>query len=139
MKEMKANIKELVKAARKFKADLKIRPTQEEEGKINISRSMAELVSGNFTGWELRFNESVFGYWDKDFLRGLHSVEIYRNNKLVGHRLLAPDASAEKVIAEISNAFLVAMEKVKEVERLKEARNRNALEKRPKAAVHGQS
>ena len=112
--------------------------TEGEQKKISVCRQLADLVSGNSSGWELRFNESVFIKEDPDLSHGFHSVEIYRNKKLVGHRVVAPDASAEKVIAEISNAFLVAMEKVKEVERLKEARNRNTLEKRQKAAVHGQ-
>lgn len=135
------NISQLIKAARKYKSVLN-RGMQllrkEEEKKVNVCLQMAELISGNFKGWELRFNESVFGRDEPDLARGFQSVEIYRDGKLIGHRLVAPNASAEKALAEISNAFLVAMEKAKEVEKLKEAKNHNALEKRQKTAVHGQ-
>ena len=135
------NVEQLVKAARKYKSVLN-RGMQllrkEEEKKVTVCRQMAELISGNFKGWELRFNESVFGREEPDQARGFQSVEIYRDGKLIGHRLVAPDASAEKALAEISTAFLLAMKKAKEVERLKEAEYRTTLEKRQKTAVHGQ-
>lgn len=127
------NVEQLVKAARKYKSVLN-RGMQllrkEEEKKVTVCLQMAELISGNFKGWELRFNESAFGKQEPELARGFHSVEIYRDGKLIGHRLVAPDASAEKALAEISTAFLLAMEKAKEVERLKEAKYRTTLEKR---------
>ena len=135
------NISQLVNAARKYKSVLN-RGMQflrkEEEKKVTVCLQMAELISGNFKGWKLRFNESVFGSAEPDLARGFQSVEIYRDGNLIGHRLVVPNASAEKALAEISNAFLVAMEKAKEVEKLKEAKNHNTLEKRQETAVHGQ-
>ena len=135
------NVEQLVKAARKYKSVLN-RGMQllrkEEEKKVTVCLQMAELISGNFKGWELRFNESVFGREEPDQARGFQSVEIYRDGKLIGHRLVAPDASAEKALAEISTAFLLAMKKAKEVERLKEAEYRTTLEKRQETAIHGQ-
>ena len=110
------NISQLIKAARKYKSVLN-RGMQllrkEEEKKVTVCLQMAELISGNFKGWELRFNESVFGREEPDLARGFQSVEIYRDGKLIGHRLVAPNASAEKALAEISNAFFSSYGKSK--------------------------
>ena len=49
--------------------------------------------------------------------QGIRSVSVYKNRKFVGHRLLLPGSSAEKLLFEIAGVFLVAREKIKEAER----------------------
>lgn len=133
------NIGRLHRAAMKYKAKLpRVAEKKEAMRKARVCQEMEALVSGNFEGWDLRYNEPGYGSNGGPIEAGLYSVSIYRGKKFLGHRLVAPNASAEKALAEISNAFLVAMEKAKEVEKLKEAKNHNTLEKRQKATVHGQ-
>ena len=112
------NIEQLRKAARKY--GKKLRPsaciTRDAEQKTNICHAMAQVISGNFEGWELKFNEPGYSSDCSCLEQGLRSVSVYRNNRFLGHRLIAPEASAEKALAEIATAFLVTMERVKEKE-----------------------
>ena len=112
------NIEQLRKAARKYKKKLRANPvfTAEAERKTNICHAMAQVISGNFEGWGLKFNEPGYCSDCPCLELGLRSVSVYRNNRFLGHRLIAPEASAEKALAEIANAFLVTMERVKEKE-----------------------
>ena len=112
------NIEQLRKAAKKY--GKKLRPTRcitkDVEQKTNICHAMAQVISGNFEGWELKFNESGYSSDCPSLELGLRSVSVYRGRRFLGHRLIAPEASAEKALAEIANAFLVTMERVKEKE-----------------------
>lgn len=60
--------------------------------------------------------EQTIPVWNK----GLFSVQVYRklqkSKKLVVFRLVPPDAPPEKALAEIAEAFLFAVKKMKEVE-----------------------
>lgn len=84
--------------------------------KARVCREMEALVSGNFEGWDLRFNEPGYGSNGCSVEHGLFSVSVYRGKKFMGHRLIAPQASAEKALAEIANTFLLVRQRVKEVE-----------------------
>lgn len=112
------DIEKLVKAARKYKK--KLRPavtiTEDAMRKARVCQEMATLVSGNFEGWDLRYNEPGYGSNGCPVEHGLFSVSVYRGKKFMGHRLIAPQASAEKALAEIANTFLLVMQRVKEVE-----------------------
>lgn len=112
------NIDQLVKAARKYKK--KLRPsvtiTEDAMRKARVCQEMATLVSGNFEGWDLRYNEPGYGSNGCPVDHGLFSVSVYRGKKFMGHRLIAPQASSEKALAEIANTFLLVMQRVKEVE-----------------------
>lgn len=112
------NIEKLVKAARKYKKKMGPVATVSEEAmrKARVCQDMAALVSGNFEGWDLRYNEPGYGSNGGPIEAGLYSVSIYRGKKFLGHRLIAPDASAEKALAEIANTLLLVMQRVKEVE-----------------------
>lgn len=112
------NIEKLVKAARKYKQKLPRVLASFEEAmlKARVCQEMEALVSGNFEGWDLRYNEPGYGSNGGPIEAGLYSVSIYRGKKFLGHRLIAPDASAEKALAEIANTLLLVMQRVKEVE-----------------------
>lgn len=112
------NIEKLVKAARKYKKNLRPSVTVIEDAmrKARVCQEMEALVSGNFEGWDLRYNEPGYGSNGCPVEHGLFSVSVYRGKKFMGHRLIAPQASAEKALAEIANTFLLVMQRVKEVE-----------------------
>ncbi len=112
------NIEKLVKAARKYKKKLRPSVTVAEDAmrKARVCQEMEALVSGNFEGWDLRYNEPGYGSNGCPVENGLFSVSVYRGKKFMGHRLIAPQASAEKALAEIANTFLLVMQRVKEVE-----------------------
>lgn len=113
------NIEQLRKAARKY--GKKLCPsaciTRDADQKTNICHAMAQVISGNFEGWELKFNEPGYSSDCPCLEQGLRSVSVYKNRKFVGHRLLLPGSSAEKLLFEIAGVFLVAREKIKEAER----------------------
>lgn len=112
------NIERLVNAARKYKKNLRpsVKVTEDAMRKARVCQEMEALVSGNFEGWDLRYNEPGYGSNGCPVEYGLFSVSVYRGKKLMGHRLIAPQASAEKALAEIANTFLLVMQRVKEVE-----------------------
>lgn len=112
------DIEKLVKAARKYKKKLRpaVTVTEDAMRKARVCQEMEALVSGNFEGWDLRYNEPGYGSNGCPIEHGLFSVSVYRGKKFMGHRLIAPQASAEKALAEIANTFLLVMQRVKEVE-----------------------
>ena len=112
------NIEKLVKAARKYKKKLRpsVTVTEDAMRKARVCQEMEALVSGNFEGWDLRYNEPGYGSNGCPVEHGLFSVSVYCGKKFMGHRLIAPQASAEKALAEITNTFLLVMQRVKEVE-----------------------
>lgn len=111
------NIGRLHRAAMKYKAKLpRVAEKKEAMRKARVCQEMEALVSGNFEGWDLRYNEPGYGSNGGPIEAGLYSVSIYRGKKFLGHRLIAPDASAEKALAEIANTLLLVMQRVKEVE-----------------------
>lgn len=112
------NIEKLVNAARKYKKNLRpsVMVTEDAMRKARVCQEMEALVSGNFEGWDLRYNEPGYGSNGCSVEHGLFSVSVYRGKKFMGHRLIAPQASAEKALAEIANTFLLVMQRVKEVE-----------------------
>lgn len=112
------NIEKLVNAARKYKKNLRpsVTVTEDAMRKARVCQEMEALVSGNFEGWDLRYNEPGYGSNGCSVEHGLFSVSVYRGKKFMGHRLVAPQASAEKALAEIANTFLLVMQRVKEVE-----------------------
>lgn len=92
----------------------------EDDKKQKVCRTMTELISGIFAGWELQFNAPGYGTNYPGLEQGLFSVQVYRklqkSKKLVVFRLVPPDAPPEKALAEIAEAFLFAVKKMKEVE-----------------------
>ena len=111
------NIGRLHRAAMKYKAKLpRVAEKKEAMLKARVCQEMEALVSGNLEGWDLRYNEPGYGSSGGPIEAGLYSVSIYRGKKFLGHRLIAPDASAEKALAEIANTLLLVMQRVKEVE-----------------------
>lgn len=102
------------------KENRKKRTMDEEDKKQKVCRTMAELISGIFAGWELQFNAPGYGTNYTGLEQGLFSVQVYRKlqkyKKLVVFRLVPPDAPPEKALAEIAEAFLFAVKKMKEVE-----------------------
>ena len=112
------NIEKLVNAARKYKKKLRpsVTVTEDAMRKARVCQEMEALVSGNFEGWDIRYNEPGYGSNGCPVEHGLFSVSVYRGKKFMGHRLIAPQASAEKALAEIANTFLLVMQRVKEVE-----------------------
>lgn len=112
------DIEELVNAARKYRKKLRpsVTVTEDAMRKARVCQEMEALVSGNFEGWDLRYNEPGYGSNGCSVEHGLFSVSVYRGKKFMGHRLIAPQASAEKALAEIANTFLLVMQRVKEVE-----------------------
>lgn len=116
---VKPDIEQLRKAARKYKDKLMMRPiyTVDAPRKTKLCIDIAEVISNNFEGWELKFNEPDFMADCSSLEQGLRSISVYRNKRFLGHRLIAPEASVEKVLFEIAGVFLVAMEKVKEAEK----------------------
>lgn len=112
------NIEKLVNAASKYKKALRpsVTVTEDAMRKARVCQEMEALVSGNFEGWDLRYNEPGYGSNGCPVEHGLFSVSVYRGKKFMGHRLIAPQASAEKALAEIANTFLLVMQRVKEVE-----------------------
>lgn len=113
------NIEKLVNAARKYKKNLRpsVTVTEDAMRKARVCQEMEALVSGNFEGWDLRYNEPGYGSNGCSVEHGIFSVSVYRGKKFMGHRLIAPQASAEKALAEIANTFLLVMQRVKEVEK----------------------
>ncbi len=88
-----------------------------QEQKAELCQGMARLISDSFEGWELKFNEPGYSEDCRSPEQGIRSVSVYKNRKFVGHRLLLPGSSAEKLLFEIAGVFLVAREKIKEAER----------------------